>query len=220
MNLWSRQPVGIYEKAFAPHISWEERLQLAREAGYDFVEMSIDESDERLARLDWTAVERAELRRTIATTGVPILTLGLSGHRKFPLGSESADVRQRALEILRRTIEFASDIGTRIIQIMGYDVFYEASNANSKMRFLDGLQQGARWAATNGVMLGLENVDCNCVDSVEKAMRFVRQVDSPWFHAYPDMGNLFASGLDPCEQLPLAKGRIAGVHVKDTIPGV
>ena len=33
-------------------LSWREKLSFAKEAGYDFVEISIDEKDEKLARLD------------------------------------------------------------------------------------------------------------------------------------------------------------------------
>ena len=51
-----KMPVGLYEKALPPELSWEERLAAAGQAGYDFIDISIDESDERLARLDWTAV--------------------------------------------------------------------------------------------------------------------------------------------------------------------
>ena len=44
--------LGIYEKALPGHLSWAERLALAKACGYDFVEISIDETDARLARLD------------------------------------------------------------------------------------------------------------------------------------------------------------------------
>ena len=37
-------PVGVYEKAFPAEYSWEQILTSAKQAGYDFVEMSIDES--------------------------------------------------------------------------------------------------------------------------------------------------------------------------------
>ena len=40
-------PVGLYEKALPAPWSWDRRLAMAAEAGYDFVEISIDESDER-----------------------------------------------------------------------------------------------------------------------------------------------------------------------------
>lgn len=33
---------------------WPERLVLAKSCGFDFVEMSVDETDERLSRLDWS----------------------------------------------------------------------------------------------------------------------------------------------------------------------
>lgn len=48
------RPIGIYEKATPKHFNWLERLQFAKELGFDFVELSIDESDERLARLEWS----------------------------------------------------------------------------------------------------------------------------------------------------------------------
>jgi len=213
-------PVGLYEKALPPDLPWEERLRLAAQAGYAFVEISIDESDARLARLEWSASQRAHLRRAIANSGVPIMTMCLSGHRKFPLGSASAELRARGLDILRRAIEFATDIGLRIVQVMGYDVFYEPSDEGTIARFRQGLEQGVRWAGEAGMMLGLENVDVERVDSVDKGLRFVQDLRSPWFHLYPDMGNLAAAGYDPADELRQAAGHVVAVHVKDTRPGV
>jgi L-ribulose-5-phosphate 3-epimerase len=213
-------PVGIYEKALPAHVQWEERLRLAAEAGFDFVEISIDESDERLARLDWPASERAELRRAIADSGGPIMTMCLSGHRKYPLGSASPETRRRALEILQRAIEFAADIGLSIVQVMGYDVFYEPAYSGTEARFLDGLEHGVRWAGAAGIMLGLENCDLEFSDSLDKGLRMVEQIRSPWFQLYPDMGNLAAAGYDPAEQFRRAAGHIVGIHVKDTTSGV
>ncbi len=44
-------PLGIYEKALAKDLSWPERLVLAKSCGFDFVEMSVDETDERLSHV-------------------------------------------------------------------------------------------------------------------------------------------------------------------------
>ncbi len=38
-------PLGIYEKALAKDLSWPERLVLAKSCGFDFVEMSVDETE-------------------------------------------------------------------------------------------------------------------------------------------------------------------------------
>ena len=39
--------LSVYEKAMPGHIGWKEKLTAAKEAGYDGVELSVDESDER-----------------------------------------------------------------------------------------------------------------------------------------------------------------------------
>jgi L-ribulose-5-phosphate 3-epimerase len=184
-----KMPVGLYEKALPAALSWEERLASAGQAGYDFVEISIDETDERLARLDWTAAERAALRRSITNTGVRIMTMCLSGHRKYPLGSHTLELRRQGQDILRKAIEFAGDIGLRVVQVMGYDVFYETSDAETQSNFIESLYLGTLWAGQAGVMLGLENLDTPFVDCLSKALTIIREIDSPWLKLYPDIGN-------------------------------
>jgi L-ribulose-5-phosphate 3-epimerase len=213
-------PIGLYEKALPVDWPWEERLGKAAQAGYDFIDISIDESDARLGRLDWPASERARLRQAIANTGVPVLTMCLSAHRKYPLGSHSPERRKQGLDIFRKAIQFARDIGIRIIQVMGYDVFYEPSDDETKANFIESLRHCVHWAGQAGVMLGLENVDNPYLESVEKGLRLVHQLDSPWFHLYPDMANLAAAGYHPPKELSLAKGHLIGVHFKDGLPGV
>lgn len=215
-----KMPVGLYEKALPASLTWEKRLAAAGQAGYDFVEISIDESDERLARLDWPASQRAKLRQAIANTGITIKTMCLSGHRKYPLGSHDPDLRLQGREILRKAIAFAGDVGLRVVQVMAYDVFYETSDETTGANFVEGLWQGAQWAGQAGVMLGLENLDTPYVECVRQGLAIIRQIDSPWLQLYPDMGNLAAAGYYPPDELPLAKGRLLGVHVKDAMPKV
>ncbi len=213
-------PVGLYEKALPVDWPWEKRLGKAAQAGYDFIDISIDESDARLGRLDWPASERAMLRRAIANSGVPVLTMCLSAHRKYPLGSHSPETRQQGLDIFQKAIQFARDIGIRVIQVMGYDVFYETSDDETKANFVESLGHCVQWAGQAGVMLGLENVDNPYLESVEKGLRLVHELNSPWFQLYPDMANLAAAGYHPPDQLLLAKGHLIGVHFKDGLPGV
>ena len=53
--------LGLYEKAMPGELGWWEKLICAGEAGFDYVEISIDETDAKLARLDWSAGERGHL---------------------------------------------------------------------------------------------------------------------------------------------------------------
>ncbi len=73
--------LGVYEKAMPVDITWEERLSAAKEAGYSFLEISIDESDMRQERLSWSKKQRFDLLRTSQSVGLPIRTMCLSGHR-------------------------------------------------------------------------------------------------------------------------------------------
>ena len=61
--------LGLYEKAMPGTLSWREKLKTAKRAGFDFVEISIDESDEKLARLDMSTAERMALVREMSEGG-------------------------------------------------------------------------------------------------------------------------------------------------------
>jgi len=49
--------IGLYEKAMPGTLSWQEKLEAAKKAGFDYIEISIDETDEKLARLDMPKAE-------------------------------------------------------------------------------------------------------------------------------------------------------------------
>ena len=209
---------GIYEKALPAQFTWPQKLAAAACAGYQFVELSVDESEERLARLEWTRGQRRELRAALADAPASIDTLCLSAHRKHPLGSESAAVRRQALSIMRKAIDFAAELGIRMVQVAGYDVYYEEStdrDPGALWRKHPAVRRVDRGAC---VMLALENVDCPFMDSIEKGMIFVRSADSPWLQMYPDIGNLAATGKDVPRELRSGGRHIVGVHVKDTRP--
>jgi L-ribulose-5-phosphate 3-epimerase len=213
-------PVGLYEKALPASLSWEERLEAAGRAGYDFVEISIDESDERLSRLNWPVNKRNVLRQAILKTGVKVMTMCLSGHRKYPLGSHDPEIRKKGLEILYKAIDFAGDIGLRVVQVMAYDVFYETSDQETEAYFVEGLFRGAQYASQSGVMLGLENLDTPFVENITQGLEIIREINSPWLKLYPDIGNLAAAGYSPKAELRLAGNYLLGVHVKDAMPKI
>ncbi|MCQ5014459.1 hypothetical protein NE615_26485, partial [Escherichia coli] len=68
---------------------------LAKTLGFDVVEISVDETDDRLSRLDWSREQRLALVNAIVETGVRVPSMCLSAHRRFPLGSEDDAVRPR-----------------------------------------------------------------------------------------------------------------------------
>jgi L-ribulose-5-phosphate 3-epimerase len=211
-------PLGIYEKALPRALSWRERLAVAREAGYDFVEMSVDETPERLARLDWTLAERLDFFRATREERLPVPTMCLSGHRRCPFGSADPTLRAQADDVMRKAVELAGDIGIRVIQLAGYDVYYEPSNAETRERYLDGMQRALELAARHQVMLAVEIMDTTFMNSITKYLALKAHLPSPWFRVYPDLGNLSAWGNDVEAELAAGIDHIVGVHVKEARP--
>ena len=211
--------IGIYEKSLPVDVDWPVKLAKAADAGFNFIEIAIDESQELLNRLEWPFQKRIELRNAAANSGVPVFALVLSAHRKYAFGSSSIKTRQKAKEIMKKVIDFALDIGGRVIQIAGYYVFYEKPTDCAEEWFLEGLHQGVELATQAGIMLGLENMDGQDITSISKARKVIDLINSPWLQLYPDLGNLSANGLDIRSELIAGQGHFIGVHLKDTRPG-
>jgi hexulose-6-phosphate isomerase len=210
-------PLGIYEKALPKEVTWPARLGLARELGFDFVELSIDESDQRLARLDWPAAERGRLRQAVAQSGTTVPSMCLSGHRRFPFGSRDGAVRQRARDIMRKAIGLSVDIGLGTIQLAGYDVYYEPGDEGTKERFIDGLRWAVAEAETAKVILAVETMDTPFINSITAWREYDDAIRSPFFCVYPDLGNLSAWGNDVQAELRGGIAKIVAIHLKDTL---
>lgn len=215
--------IGLYEKAMPNTLTWREKLEAAKEAGYDFVEISIDETDEKLARLEWTKEERLELVKTMYEVGIPIRTMCLSGHRKYPIGSSDPATCARGMEIMEKAIQLADDLGVRIIQLAGYDVYYDESTPETVARFGENLVKCTRMAARAGMLMGFETMETEFMNTCAKSMKYVDLVNSEYLGVYPDCGNInnaaLTYGTDVLEDLRSCNGHIVAMHLKETVPG-
>ena len=216
--------IGLYEKAMPSTLTWKEKLAAAKEAGFDFVEISIDETDEKLARLEWTKEERLELIKTMYETGISIRSMCLSGHRKYPLGSSKPDVRERGMEIMEKALELADDLGIRMIQLAGYDVYYEEGTAKTEQLFDRNLKKAVEMAATLGIVMGFETMETDFMNTVEKSMHYVNKNQSPYLHVYPDCGNItnaaVSQGGNVLDDMDTGRGHMVAMHLKETKPGI
>ena len=216
--------LGLYEKAMPAELSFPQMLECTKRCGFDRMELSIDESDLRLARLDWTDAQKNQLAELAAQLGVPIWTMCLSGHRKYPMGSRSARDRERSMDIMKKAVDFAAQTGIRIIQLAGYDVYYEPGDDITRGYFLSNLNRAVEFSARAGVVLAFETMETPFMNTVSKAMSYVRQIHSPWLGIYPDIGNLqnaaVANDSNVVEDLMTGTGHIFALHLKETVPGV
>lgn len=215
--------LGLYEKAIPTGFTFEEMLEITDKCGFDRLEVSIDETDMRLSRLDWSVAEQHRLLIASKDSGIPIHTICLSGHRKYPFGSHDAAVRERSMDIMKKAIDFAGETGVKLIQLAGYDVYYEEHDEKTQAFFEENLTAAVEYASKCGIAMGFETMETPFMDTVKKAMRYVYDNKSAWLGVYPDIGNLQNAavlyGYDVVEDLKSGEGHIFAVHLKETVPG-
>ena len=75
-------------------------------------------------------------------------------------------------------------------------------------------------AAKAGVILAMEIMDTAFVGTILRATHYLREIPSPYFKIYPDMGNLTQFSADPESEFELGMPDIVAIHVKETKPGI
>ncbi|MFA7371848.1 MAG: L-ribulose-5-phosphate 3-epimerase [Sphaerochaetaceae bacterium] len=212
-----RYKLGLYEKAMVDSLSLQEKLLLAKKVGYDFLELSIDESDEKLGRLAYSAQELSDLL-AFSREILPFGSICLSGHRRYPLGDRQT--AKRSLEIMEKSLNLAAFLGIPIIQLAGYDIYYGDSTGETRALFQENLAKCATLAAQYGVILAFETMETPFMNSVEKALYYVKLINSPYLQIYPDLGNVVNAVQDPHKDLISGKGHIVALHIKESLPGL
>ena len=218
MYKFDKLVMGIYEKALPKKEPWSTKIDIAKEAGYDFIEISVDESDERLARLDWNNDEIKNMKNLLIDKDFRIPSMTFSGQKRFPMGSIDASTREKSMDLMKKAVEVSDKLGIRVIQVTGYDVYYEERSDKTRELFIQNLKKATEWASKACITLAIENMENTFLNSVTKYMEIAEEVDSPWLKLYPDLGNLTAWTHDEVYS-ELKKGiksqQIIAVHLKE-----
>lgn len=216
--------IGLYEKAMRNTLTWKEKLQCAKECGYDYLEISIDATEEKINRIYMDTEEKREIVEAIFDTGIPIGSMSVSALTKYALGDPDQAVRDRGMEIAEKSIQLSSALGVRTVMIPGYDIYYGESTIETKRYFLENIRKIAEIAEREGILVGFETMENNFMNTTGKAVQYVNMVDSAYLKIYPDAGNItnaaVANRHDVCEDLSLGKGKLIALHLKETKPDV
>ena len=216
--------LGVYEKALVSTSvqdgeQWRRFLEQVPQAGFSFLDLSVDESPERAARLAWDGATRRAVRQAAQDAGTRIGGLCLSLHRRIGPGSADPEVRRRAREVMARGLELCHDLAVPVLQVAGYYAYYEPAHQDAVRWYTDMLADAVPLAARLGVVMGIENVDGEDVTSIRTAMDVVDAVGSPYLQVYPDLGNIAEQGFDPAYELAAGRGHMVALHAKDVRRG-
>lgn len=214
--------IGLYEKAMPDTLSIEEKMLTAKKTGYDFLEFCIDLNPERELRLEWSKLQRKQLVDFMLENDIHLTTMSLSLLRKYPLGALDRTVNTKSLEIIKKGVELACDLGVQIVLFNGYDVYDTPSTKETAARFAENLPEAVKIAAKRGIILGIENAEKEFADSIAKVAYWVEKINSPFLCIYGDIANTanaFGGEIENCIQdLEQGRGRIVAIHLKDSMP--
>lgn len=211
--------IGIYEKAINNKFDWNQKFKIAKEAGFDFIEISIDESDEKIERLYWTDKQINYLHQLMIENNIYINSMCLSANRRFPLGSKDIQVQKKGIEIIKKAFIFAKKLGIRIVQLAGYDEYYNEQDEITKELFITNMKKVCKLAQYYSVQIAFESMDTSFMGSLIKILNIINKLDSPMLGIYPDIGNLTQFAKENFEsEIEIAKNKIVAFHFKDTTP--
>ncbi|QJC51917.1 sugar phosphate isomerase/epimerase [Paenibacillus albicereus] len=210
---------GINAWSFPGGTTVERSLRLAKEAGFDGIELALEETGE--LSLDSTPQQIEAIAKLAREIGIEIASLASGLYWTYPLTSGEAQTRAKAMEIVRRQLEFAAllEVDTILVvpgavgvdflpdaEVVRYDVAHE--------RALEALRELAPDAERLGVSIGIENVWNKFLLSPLELRGFLDAVGSPWVGSYFDVGNALLAGY-PEHWIPILGKRIKKVHFKD-----
>lgn len=210
---------GINIWSFPSGMSIEESIELAKDAGFDGIELSLNESGP--LSLESTEKEVRAIRRFADDTGIALSSLASGLYWDYPPTSERSDVRDKAIDIAKKQLEFAAVLGVDTILIVpgavGVDfipnaevVPYDRAYDNA----LESFSKLAKVAEAVGVSIGIENVWNKFLLSPLEMRGFIDTIGSSHVGSYFDVGNVVYSGY-PEHWISILNKRIKKVHFKD-----
>jgi sugar phosphate isomerase/epimerase len=185
-----------------PNATLAEASSLGRSWGYTGVELRL--IDGQLIDSSMPAAERARVKQTIATAGLPIVSVDSS------ILLTAGDVGSE----LRRFLELANDWESPLIRVYGGPLAKEASARRKQIEAAAAALQGVVPLAERlGVAVAIETHDAFSASSV--VAELLAQVDSRWVGALWDSHHPHRMGESPAEVYENIGARVLHVQVKD-----
>lgn len=205
---------AINQWAFPADMPVPDMLDLAKELGYDAFEPAVGLSG--ALTLDMPDDIFRSVRAHAERIGLRLTSMaGNASWQESPTANDPA-VREKAFRNAVRQLECARLLGVDAILhvpgLVGGDEMVTWADAWD--RAVASLKRLAPIAEEMGVVIGVENVWNNLLLSPRDMLSLLDQVGSDFVQCYLDVGNIIKFGW-PEMWIPMLKGRIVRVHIKD-----
>ena len=205
--------LGIYEKAL-PNVNWEEKFNIAKQNGFDFIELSVDIN--RLDKLDYTDKDIDNLLSISKKYNMPFHTLTLSANRYYPIGD--IEKRDEGITLIKKAIILSKKLDIKVIQLTAYDVYQKTSTTKTRKLFKEAIEEVLEFNNDYNITLAIEVLeDVDHFNTSDKLCEFIRNINHQYLKEYGDTGNLIYNGFDPVIDIQNNIDQIVAIHIKDAI---
>lgn len=206
INVWT-MPYGL---------SIIEQIQLAEQAGYQTIELNVAEKYEKFLdlSLETNEQELQEIKSLLMHSSIILESISTALHWKYSLTANEPEIREEGIRIVKKMIDFAMFLEAETVLVVPGLVTEEVSYDNCYTRSLQAFLELAAYAETNGVTIGIENVENLFLMSPLEARDFIDTIDSEYIRFYFDVGNALPFGF-PEQWITILGERITKIHVKD-----
>jgi hexulose-6-phosphate isomerase len=184
---------------------YAERFTMAREAGFDAIEMQTISKPE----------EAAEIREASQKTGLRIHSVMNMDHWRLPLSSADPDVVSRSVQGMETSLKNAALWGAETVLLVPAVVDAQTSYRDAYTRSQRVIRERLIPAARDAkVVIAVEEVWNKFLLSPLEFAKYVDEFESPFVRAYFDVGNVVLYGF-PQDWIRTLGPRIAKLHLKD-----
>lgn len=199
--------------AFVVFRGFEKYIPIAASLGYDGVELALKSAFEINAdKLDkW--LNEAGISVSCISTGQVFADTGLM------FTDADKNKREKLVSIFKEMIDMASTYGqlVNIGRVRGN--LTENDNGESRIRFIDMVQELCSYASTKGVTMILEPVnryELNFINSVQEGVELIKKINLPNMKLMPDVFHMNIEDVLIGEELAKYIDYIAYIHLADS----
>ena len=183
---------------------WERVCRQVADLGYDGIEIAPFTFGESVT--DVSPERRREIRQVAADAGLEIVGLHwlLASPKGLHIHTRDAGLRQRTTDYLRALVDFAGDLGARVM-IFGSPAQRRLEDGDVQgawERMQDSFRQVLPTLAARQVILCQESLpapEADFIQTAAEAARMVREINHPNFRLMLDVKSMSAEEQTPAE---------------------
>ncbi|OBZ13128.1 MULTISPECIES: sugar phosphate isomerase/epimerase [Bacillales] len=194
-------------------------ITTAKKAGFDGIELSLNETGE--LSLAATDNEIRDIQNRLEEAELEIAGLATGLYWSYPMTSENAATREKAIDVCKKQLELAAALGVDTILVIpgavGVDFIPDSEITDYEYaydRALESIGKLVPFAESAGVSIGIENVWNKFLLSPLELRSFIDAHGSANVGSYFDVGNALQNGY-PEQWIRILGHRIKKVHFKD-----